>query len=174
MAAPFPYDAIPKRRLLSVAAKQARKNYMQIAGQLTAATLDPATINVKNVQQAHEQALLFAFNLAEPFGQDQFPPRWKRALWNAFSEEGETEAWADEDAMVADLVAVRDAALALSNVVKQTVTQAYAELKIPTELNPDGSIPREEVVATLDKAQNAALLTELEKPLAVYGPDLKA
>lgn len=173
MAAPVPYDYVPKRIQLKITAGQVRLNYMQNIAQLHAAVLDPATINVKNARQLLTQAQLFDANLALPFGKDQFPPLWKRALWHAFEPNGETSAWADEDAMVTDLVSVRDAMLALVPVIVANTPKTAATFEYPDALEADGSASLKEVVQTLDKAQNQALLDAFATARLAYGDDPK-
>lgn len=167
MPAPFPYEAASGRIGLDVYASNASSNYAQIARQISDSVSHPTLINVKNVRQAHEQALLFAKHLNEPFPvafeTKQF---YVQALRTAFERRG--VVWPTAAAMVADLINIRDSGTSYSAFVTANVTEDYATIK----LKADGT--REEIAATLDKATNAALLTEIAKMRVLFGADPKA
>ncbi|MGD9879034.1 MAG: hypothetical protein AB7E70_20945 [Hyphomicrobiaceae bacterium] len=161
MPAPVPYHAFNKRVALSTCAAQVAANYAMLFRQLHDATAGEV-VNVKNVLQAHEQALLLAANLNAPFGTPD-NPLYLRAIRSAFEKDG--LSWSDDAAMLADLLAVRDAGLTLSAYVTANLPAEYATI----ELRADGR--REEVVKTLGKAEAAALVSAVEQARAAYGDD---
>ena len=168
MVAPVPYESFDKRISLAVYAKQVAANYAQFFRQVNDAPSDLTRINVKNVRQAHEQALLLHKHLTEPFAGEGWQTKvvYLRAIRAELELHG--VIWPDVAAMVADLVAVRNAAIVLSDHVKANVPEAYATVI----LKADGT--REEVAAMLDKATNAVLLSAIADARSVFGADPKA
>lgn len=165
MPAPVPYDGFEKRIGLEIYAGNVIANYAQLFRQINDATADPLKINLKNVRQAHEQALLLNKHLTEPFGATFDRPIFRRALATAFERKG--LLWATPADMMADLTAIRTASLAFSSYVVANVPEDYSTIKIRS----DGV--REEVVIMMNKATNAPLLAEIAKVRDLFGADPK-
>ena len=165
MPAPVPYDGFEKRIGLEIYADNVVVNYAQLFRQINDATTDPLKINLKNVRQAHEQALLLNKHLTEPFGATFDRPIFRRVLATAFERKG--LLWTTPADMMADLTAIRDAGLAFSAYVVANVPQDYGTIR----MRNDGT--REEIVSLVDKAANAPMLVEIAKVRDLFGADPK-